>query len=76
VSRSQKYFVCPVSSSILLSYFGSVLLHRMRRDSVVGIVISYGLGDRWGRSSSPGRVKNFSFLHAVKTGLLSNGYWG
>jgi hypothetical protein len=34
------------------------------RDSVVGIATGYGLDD-WGRSSSPGRVKNF--LH-VQTG--------
>jgi hypothetical protein len=31
------------------------------RDSVVGIATGYGLGNRGGRSSSPGRVKNFLF---------------
>jgi hypothetical protein len=29
------------------------------RDSVVGIATGYGLDDRWVRSSSPGKVKNF-----------------
>jgi hypothetical protein len=38
----------------------------MTRDSVVGIAIGYGLDDRGGRNSSPGRVKNF--LHVVQTG--------
>jgi hypothetical protein len=36
------------------------------RGSVVGIATGYGLEDRGGRSSSPGRVKNF--LHVVQTG--------
>jgi hypothetical protein len=35
------------------------------RDSSVGIVTGYGL-DKWGRSSSPGMVKNF--LPVVQTG--------
>jgi hypothetical protein len=36
------------------------------RDSSVGTATGYGLDDRGGRSSSPGRVKNF--LHVVQTG--------
>jgi hypothetical protein len=36
-------------------------------DSAVGIAPGYGLADRGGRSSSPGRVKN-SFLYVVQTG--------
>jgi hypothetical protein len=36
------------------------------RDSAVGITTGYGLDDRGGRSSSPGRVKNF--LQVVETG--------
>jgi hypothetical protein len=35
------------------------------RDSVVGIATAHGLHGRGGRSSSPGRVKNF--LHVVQT---------
>jgi hypothetical protein len=40
-------------------FYGFVL--RRYRDSVVGIVTGYGLDDRGGRISSPGRVKNFLF---------------
>jgi hypothetical protein len=31
------------------------------RDSLVGIATGYGLDDRGGRSSSPGKVNNFLF---------------
>jgi hypothetical protein len=37
------------------------------RDSSLGTETSYGLDDRGGRSSSPGRVKNF-YLHVVQAG--------
>jgi hypothetical protein len=35
-------------------------------DSTVGVATGYGLDDRGGRSSSPGRGKNF--LHVIQTG--------
>jgi hypothetical protein len=38
------------------------------RDSSVGIATGYGLDDRGGGSSSPGRVKKISLLHIVQTG--------
>jgi hypothetical protein len=41
------------------------------RDSVVGIATSNGLGDRGGRSSNPGRVKNFLFSKSSRPALRS-----
>jgi hypothetical protein len=41
------------------------------RDSVVGIATSYGLDDRGGRSSSPGRVNNFLFSKSSRPALRS-----
>jgi hypothetical protein len=38
----------------------------MSRDSAVGIATGYGSDDRGGRSSSPGRVKNFLFSTASR----------
>jgi hypothetical protein len=38
------------------------------QDSSVGIATGYGLDYQGGRSSSPGRVKQFSLLHIVQTG--------
>jgi hypothetical protein len=38
------------------------------RDSLVGIATGYGLDERGGGSSSPGRVKKSSLLHIVQTG--------
>jgi hypothetical protein len=40
-------------------------------DSVVGIATSYGLDDRRGRSSSPGRVKNVLFSKSSRPALRS-----
>jgi hypothetical protein len=40
----------------------------MSRDSVVGLAIGYGLDDRGGRSSSPGRGQEFPLLYVVQTG--------
>jgi hypothetical protein len=39
------------------------------RDSVVGIVTGYGLDDKRGRSSSPGRIKNFLFSTSSRLAL-------
>jgi hypothetical protein len=40
-------------------------------DSAVGIATGYGMNDRWGRSSSPGRVKNFLFSTSSRPALGS-----
>jgi hypothetical protein len=40
-----------------------------RRGSSVGIATAYGLDDRGGRSSSPGRVMNFHFSISSRTAL-------
>jgi hypothetical protein len=44
---------------------------RRSRESVVGITAGYGLEDRGGRSSSPGRVKNFLFSTSSRSALGS-----
>jgi hypothetical protein len=51
------------------------------RDSSVGIATSYGLDDREGRSSNPGRVRIFSYTRRPDRlwgppNLLSNGHRG
>jgi hypothetical protein len=48
-------------------YFTTVSVANGSRDSSVGIATGYGLDDRGGGSSSPGRVKKFSLLHIVPT---------
>jgi hypothetical protein len=48
----------------------------MSRGSVFGIVTDYGLDDKRGWSSSPGRVKNFLFSTSSRPNLLSNEYRG
>jgi hypothetical protein len=48
---------------------GLILSHRSR-DTIVGIATSYGLDNR-GRSSSPGRVKNFLFSKSSRPALRS-----
>jgi hypothetical protein len=40
-------------------------------DSSVGIATGYGLDDRGGRSSSPGKVKNFLFSTSSRPALGS-----
>jgi hypothetical protein len=40
-------------------------------DSSVGIATGYGLDDRWGRSSSPGMVKNFLISMSFRLALGS-----
>jgi hypothetical protein len=42
-----------------------------RRDSVVGIATGYGLDYLGGRSSSPGRVKNFRISMSFRSPLES-----
>jgi hypothetical protein len=43
----------------------------MNRDSSVGIATGYGLDDRGGGSSSPGRVKMFHFSISSRPALGS-----
>jgi hypothetical protein len=47
------------------------LLNFRSRDGSVGIATGYGLDDRGGRSSSPGRVKNFLFSTSSRPALGS-----
>jgi hypothetical protein len=44
------------------------------RGSAVGIAIGYGLDDRGGRGSSPGRVKNFHFSISTGSGVHPASY--
>jgi hypothetical protein len=48
-----------------------ILEAKRSRDSVVGIATGFGLDGRWGRSSSPGRVKNFVFSTSPRPDLES-----
>jgi hypothetical protein len=47
------------------------VLLRSSRDSAVGIATGYGLDDREGRGSSPGRVKNYYFSISSRPALGS-----
>jgi hypothetical protein len=46
-------------------------MDRRGRDSAIGIAIGYGLDDRWGWSSSPGKVKNFLISTSSRPALGS-----